>query len=398
MKKSLIALAAIGAFAGSAMAQSTPSSLTVYGIVDLGLVKQSKADDVNSGFALGGPGANNKQVNVAQATKSRLGFRGVEDLGGGLSAKFAVEHRFFPDTGATNTSGGNQFWDMSIVGLTSQTYGEVTLGRDYGPYFYVQYFLDPWLNQGIAEVGGTTFAVAGYNAAGHNARYNNGIYYKAMYEGLTVLVSGGASETYGTDNRYGVGAMYNAGPLGLYFAYDREQNAKVGAGAGTGKTDTLMQLGASYDFGVIKPRILYAASKIDSRYDGTMKPRSLTLSATVPVSTGIIKIGYAQLNWKGLNGGTQGTLATAADYAGTESKPLLAKAGAPLVAGLMAAGAESKQTKFAIGYEHTLSKRTALYADATYGKSKNAAVNSATLQVVGDSSASGFDIGIRHSF
>jgi predicted porin len=284
------------------------------------------------------------------------------------------------------------------VGLTSQTYGEVTLGRDYGPYFYVQYFLDPWLNQGIAEVGGTTFAVAGYNAAGHNARYNNGIYYKAMYEGLTVLVSGGASETYGTDNRYGVGAMYNAGPLGLYFAYDREQNAKVGAGAGTGKTDTLMQLGASYDFGVIKPRILYAASKIDSRYDGTMKPRSLTLSATVPVSTGIIKIGYAQLNWKGLNGGTQGTLATAADYAGTESKPLLAKAGAPLVAGLMAAGAESKQTKFAIGYEHTLSKRTALYADATYGKSKNAAVNSATLQVVGDSSASGFDIGIRHSF
>jgi len=399
MKKSLIALAALGAFAGSAMAQSTPSSLTVYGIVDLGLVKQSKADDATSGNVFGGPGAANKQVNVAQGTKSRLGFKGVEDLGGGLSAKFELEHRLLPDTGATNPSGGNQFWDKSIVGLTSQTYGEVTIGRDYGPTFYVQYLLDPWLNQGIAEVGGTTFAFAGYNAGGHNVRYNNGIYYKALYEGLTVLLSAGASETRGVDNRYGLGAMYNAGPLGLYFAYDRDQTAVPGKTS----TDSLTQLGASYDFGVIKPRILYAQSKLETPISGSIKPRALTISATVPVSTGLFKIGYAQLNWKGVNGGTQAALAgvlAPTNTTATTTEKLNAQASA----GLLATGEDSKQTKFSLGYEHTLSKRTALYTDLTWGKSKAAAIQTAAganrykLNGSGDASATGVDIGIRHSF
>jgi len=159
MKKSLIALAALTAFSGAALAQS---SVTLYGIIDLGLVKQNNKD-VSTERSLGGVGMANEELNVAQATKSRIGFRGVEDLGGGLSAKFDLEHRLLPDTGAVNTSGGNQYWDKAIVGLTSQSWGEVTLGRDYGPTFFSQYLLDPWLNQGIAEVGGTTYAFAGYS-------------------------------------------------------------------------------------------------------------------------------------------------------------------------------------------------------------------------------------------
>jgi len=389
MKKSLIALAALGTIAASAMAQSTPSSLTIYGIIDLGLVKQSKADDATSGYALGGPGAGNKQLNVAQATKSRLGFKGVEDLGGGLSAKFELEHRLLPDTGATNTSGGNSFWDKSIVGLTSQTYGEVTLGRDYGPTFYVQYLLDPWLNQGIAEVGGTNMAFAGYNAGGHNARYNNGIYYKAIYEGLTVMLTGGMSEVSGTDNRYGVGAMYNAGPLGVYFGYDRDASALAPS-----KTDNLLQLGASYDFGVIKPRILYAQSKLLTPYDGQIKPRSLTISATVPVSTGLIKLGYAQMNWKGGSGADQAFyLATSKSSAASAAQQAAATGAGKLLA---ASGAETKNSKFSLGYEHTLSKRTALYTDVTFGKTKDGVVNS--NGTIGNANASGVDLGIRHSF
>lgn len=390
MKKSLIALAAVGAFAGSAMAQTAPSSLTIYGIIDLGVVKQSKADDATSGYVLGGPGLGTKQVSVNQATKSRLGFKGVEDLGGGLSAKFELEHRLLPDTGATNPSGGNQFWDKSIVGLTSKTYGEVTIGRDYGPTFYVQYLLDPWLNQGIAEVGGTNMAFAGYNAGGHNVRYNNGIYYKAIYEGLTVMVTAAPSETYGKDARYGLGAMYNAGPLGVYFAYDREQTAVPG------KTDTdnLMQLGASYDFGMIKPRILYAQSKLMTPFDGQIKPRALTISATVPVSTGLIKVGYAQMNWKGASGADQAFYgATVASTAATTAQKTAAGTAGTLLA---ASGKETKNSKFSLGYEHTLSKRTALYTDVTFGKTKDGVVNA--NGTIGNASASGVDLGIRHSF
>jgi predicted porin len=390
MKKSLIALAAVGAFAGSAMAQSTPSSLTIYGIIDLGVVKQSKADDVTTGFALGGPGLATKQVSVNQATKSRLGFKGVEDLGGGLSAKFELEHRLLPDTGATNPSGGNQFWDKSIVGLTSQTYGEVTIGRDYGPTFYVQYLLDPWLNQGIAEVGGTNMAFAGYNAGGHNVRYNNGIFYKAIYEGLTVIASAAPSETYGKDARYGLGTMYNAGPLALYFAYDRDPTAVPGKK----DTDSLMQLGAAYDFGMIKPRIMYAQSKLMTAFDGQIKPRSLTISATVPVATGLIKIGYAQMNWKGASGADQAFLAaTSVSTAATATQQAQAKGAGALLA---ASGAETKNSKFSLGYEHTLSKRTALYTDVTFGKTKEGVVNA--NGTIGNASASGVDVGIRHSF
>ena len=380
MKKSLIALAALGAFAGSAMAQTATSSLTVYGIIDLGVVKQSKPDDASTAVPLGAAGLATKQVSVNQATKSRLGFKGVEDLGGGLSAKFELEHRLLPDTGSTNPSGGNQFWDKSIVGLTSQTYGEVTIGRDYGPTFYVQYLLDPWLNQGIAEVGGTTYAFAGYiSSFNHNVRYNNGIYYKALYEGLTVLLSAGMSETHGVDNRYGVGAMYNAGPLGVYFAYDQDASIVKAT-----EKDRLMQLGASYDFGVIKPRILFAQSKLQTPFGGEIKPLAITLSATVPVSTGIIKLGYAQMNWK--DGNPLGQLSQAA---AAKAATTLTAAGTAVAAGTaLANGSDTKTSKFSVGYEHTLSKRTALYTDATFGKAKG----------VTKANVNGVDFGIRHSF
>ena len=383
MKKTLIALAAMGAFAGSAMAQSAPSSLTIYGIIDLGIVKQSNPDDATTALPLGGAGLGTNQVSVNQATKSRLGFKGVEDLGGGWSAKFDLQHRLLPDTGSVNTSGGNNFWDMSIVGLTSQTYGEVTIGRDYGPTFYVQYLLDPWLNQGIAEVGGSTYGFAGYlSPFGHGSRYNNGVYYKALYEGLTVLASAGMSETYGVDNRYGVGFMYNAGPLAAYLAYDQDASA-----IRTTKKDHLLQIGASYDFGVIKPRILIAQSKLQSAFGGEIKPVAVTLSATVPVSTGLIKVGYAQLNWK--DGNPLAQLTPAGQYAAAVKAGNAAAAGAAAAEGLKYAnGDNTKTNKFSLGYEHTLSKRTALYTDATFGKAKG--VTQATVN--------GIDFGIRHAF
>lgn len=374
MKKSLIALAALGTIASAAMAQS---SVTVYGIIDLGLVKQNRAD---AEFALGGVGMQNEELNVAQATKSRIGFRGVEDLGGGLSAKFGLEHRLLPDTGATNPSGNNQFWDMSIVGLTSQTFGEITLGRDYGPTFYAQYLLDPWLNQGIAEVGGTSYAFAGYNAGGHQARLNNALFYKAKAAGFTFMAAAEMSEEDGTDNRYAIGAMYEAGPLFLTAAYDQAPSPFV-----ADETDTLFIIGGAYDFGAIKPRVSFAQSKIQTPFGGEAKPKSFTLAATAPLGGGLLKVGYTQINWDAGNPLLQAGAASAALAAAEEGD--FATAGALQAAGAaVAAGGETKQRKFSLGYEYNLSKRTAIYTDVTSGKTKNS------------DTVTGIDVGIRHMF
>lgn len=382
MKKSLIALAVLGSFAGVAAAQS---SLTIYGIIDLGLVKQNRAEaTIGSNQAqatLGGVGFTNKELNVAQSTKSRIGFRGEEDLGGGLSAKFDLEHRLYPDTGATNTSGGNQFWDKSIVALTSQSLGEIALGRDYGPTFYSQYMLDPWLNQGIAEVGGTTYAFAGYTQfTGHNARYNNGLWYKAKFGGFTGMLSTSLSETQGRKHRFGAGVMFNEGPLFVTASYDQDPSA-----VDTDEKDTLFIVGAAYDFGVIKPRVQYAQSKLLTPFGGEVKPRSFTVAATMPMGSGLFKVGYTQLNWKGGNPIAQAVYAQTAAAAAAAGDA--GAAVAAVTAGTAAAnGEEMKQRKISLGYEYAFSKRTAAYVDLTSGKTKNS------------TTVSGADVGIRHSF
>lgn len=373
MKKTLIAL---GAVASSAMAQS---SVTLYGIVDLGLVKQSKAD---TNLALGGVGMTNKELNVAQATKSRIGFRGVEDLGGGLSVKFDLEHRFKPDTGEQN---GASFWDKSIVGITSQTFGEVTLGRDYMPLFYSQYLLDPWLNQGIAELGASTYAWAGYARSGggalglaqdtRGARYNNGIFYKAQAAGFTAILGASLNETDvdGTSNRYGINVMYNAGPLFITAAYDQDEaqstlaNLPAPLSALNGQTaiadESVFLIGVAYDFGFIKPRLSYTEATLQ-QVNGfgvsgvttkEIKPTAWTLAATMPTSSGLVKMGYQSMDY---------------DFA------------------------DLKTTKFSVGYEHTLSKRTALYVDLTSGKFKSDATQTGEENYT----TNGVDFGIRHAF
>jgi predicted porin len=308
----------------------------------------------------------NKELNVNQGTKSRLGFRGVEDLGGGLSAKFELEHRLLPDTGATNPSGGNQFWDKAIVGVTSQSFGEITLGRDYVPVFYAQYVMDPWLNQGIAEVGGTTYAFAGYTSypttTQHGARTNNGVFYKAKFGGLSLLASVGASEADDVDHRYGLGAMFVEGGLTIVAAYDQ---APVTSATTNAETDDVAILGVSYDFGAIKPRLSVARSTLNRGVGLNVEtnPISVTLAATAPIgASGLLKFGYTQLDWDAnVLGGT---------------------------------GEDTKQQKIALGYEHNLSKRTAIYTDLTHGRSKGPMLTA----LEPNKKVSGLDIGVRHSF
>jgi len=152
MKKSLLALAVMGAFAGAAQAQS---SVTVYGIIDVGYLAtrgtEGRASAASSGTAsaiANGGTLNTSAFNASNLSTSRLGFRGVEDMGGGLRASFVAEIGLTPNsngfsgsTNASSTAMGATYVNNSAVldnrqtfaGLAKKGLGEARLGRQYTP-------------------------------------------------------------------------------------------------------------------------------------------------------------------------------------------------------------------------------------------------------------------------
>ena len=126
MKKTMMALA-LSAAAGMAAAQS---NVTVYGIFDMALVRES-----------GGTASSTKMTSGVESG-SRIGFKGTEDLGGGMSAIFLVENGFQGDTGAMG-QGGLLFGRQAYVGLQGSA-GTVTLGRQYTPQYLAVAAVDPF--------------------------------------------------------------------------------------------------------------------------------------------------------------------------------------------------------------------------------------------------------------
>ncbi|MEI6002149.1 porin [Paraburkholderia bengalensis] len=211
MKKSLLALAALGAFAGAAHAQS---SVTLYGIIDEGFNYTSNVQTAGTPRRSG-----NHLYNLSSGVLqgSRWGLRGAEDLGGGLKAVFVLEGGFDVNSGALG-QGGDLFGRQAYVGLSSQ-FGTVTMGRQYDSV--VDYV-------GPLEAGDQW---GGYIAAHPNDldnfnnanRVNNAIKFtSANYAGLTfggMYSVGGVAGATGKNQIYSVGAGYNNGPLVLGVGY-----------------------------------------------------------------------------------------------------------------------------------------------------------------------------------
>ncbi|MGF6598969.1 putative porin [Paraburkholderia sp. GAS448] len=213
MKKSLLALAALGAFAGVAHAQS---SVTLYGIIDEGF---------NLNTNSGGKHLYNLSSGVLQG--SRFGLRGTEDLGGGLKAIFVLENGFDVNNGKLG-QGGLLFGRQAYVGLSSQ-FGTVTLGRQYDSV--VDYV-------GPLEAGDQW---GGYIAAHpddldnfNNAfRTNNTVKYtSANYNGLTfggTYSFGGQAGNFSANQIWSLGVGYSNGPVVLGAGY---LNARTPAAPG----------------------------------------------------------------------------------------------------------------------------------------------------------------------
>ena len=286
MKKSLLALAVLGAFAGAASAQS---SVTLYGKLDLGFAKAAGSAD--------------KQV--ADGSSSRVGFRGVEDLGGGLKALFQFEHRFNPDDGTVTNAA---FWHgISTVGLGG-SFGTVNLGRQYTAAFSLATnVIDPFGGDTVAGLRGEslTKSVA-------RLRTDNSVRYDGAFGGLKVAADIAETPAGGVDRPYSVAAQYAAGPFMVAASYDNP----------TGANDNLATLGGSYTFGPAK------VSLGIGRGDNNSNVRVKQALAGVTVSVGAagqVLAGYAQQE----------------------------------------VGTADATKKVSLGYRHNLSKRTQLYTDVT---------------------------------
>jgi predicted porin len=377
MKKSLLALAVLGAFAGVASAQS---SVTLYGTVDLN-AKYVKNDAA--------PGATNRRYSLSQdgINSSQLGFRGVEDLGGGLKAGFTLIAGVNADTGTTNSKFFNRRATVSLLG----GFGEVRLGRDYTPTFWNNTIFDAFGTNGLgdsshvlqigsaasygitaASPGGLLGAFNSVGVASTFVRADNSIGYflpsniGGVYgQFMAAAAEGGAT----APGRYVGGRIgFAAGPFDIAGAYGQQDLKNVAA---NGKQKTY-NIGASYDLGVVKLMGYFDRDVVNAEFPVVWegKENRYSLSLVVPIGQSEIHAGYSASKLTNNIGITNDT----------------------------------KVNQFALGYVYNLSKRTAVYTNVSRLSNKGTAqltVAGGTAQTappIAGGKSTGAEFGLRHFF
>lgn len=315
---SIIALATLAACIGSAAAQS--NSVTLYGRVDLSLRQSADAP---------------KNRELANGSGSRLGVRGVEDLGGGLAAFFDLQHRLNADTGTVTDT---RFWEgRSIVGLQG-SFGRTFLGRyESSVYELVGLPADPW---GADTVAANATIIRGRIAA---SRVSNSINYRWSGGGITFggqfaeaednSQSGGSLD----DRPYNLAVAYAAGPIYAAIGYENPPDAD----------DNWVGITGSYNLGIAKVGAFYGRGRniLDQTHQAWL------VSATAPLGAGEFRVSYGQL----------------------KNKDLGVKA----------------DKQLGIGYHYALSKRTTLYADF---------VSERRDAMPANFEKNGYDLGVKHNF
>jgi predicted porin len=337
-----LAAAAVAAASG-AHAQST---VTLFGVVD------ANVRDVKNG------GDSVKSLSNNGLNSSRLGFRGVEDLGGGLKASFWLEHGFNIDTGTQTDA--TRFWNRRSTVSLSGGFGEIRLGRDFTPTYTGYTDFDVFGDNGVAA--SSKFASTLGTAVDTLTRADNQVQY-FLPSGLGGFYGSAAvAAGEGTAGKKYVGgrAGYAAGPLNVSVAYGETDVVPVG---GEDKHKVL-DLGASYDLGVVKLSGYYSQDKF-----GSAKVDTYSLGAAVPLGAGTLRGAYTNANASGTN-----------------------------AAGVNIDANDANQ--IALGYVYNLSKRTALYTTVARVDNKGGAVFAVATPpaVVAGQKSTGYEFGIRHAF
>jgi predicted porin len=403
MKKSLLAVAAIGAFASAAQAQS---SVTVYGILDVGYiggnVRGTTATNTNKATY-------NSFGNSAEST-SRLGFKGTEDLGGGTSAFFTFETNLTP----TNSVQMSQMLNrQSFVGLAQKGIGQAAIGTQYTPIHTAIAVTSAGQQNNVvgdviyavdftAENPNTTAAknnaAAGYGGAyltraGNMLKVDSETF--AGFKGTAFLAGNNSNTTQlgpigngsttgtaagttgGVNNRsgWGIGANYTWQKLLVTANYQSftaknptsgtEDNTAVFSGTsgamstnGTNVKDNQFYGAATYDFGILKAYAQFINRKVTSEINSSTLDRSAQQIGVRSFITPKVE------GWASIGNGRVNTLANTAT---------------------------ANFTGYQLGANYWLSKRTNLYT--IFGSS----VTSSTAQA-GASGVNAYAAGVRHTF
>lgn len=346
--------------AGAASAQTpTPGAVSIYGLVDVCLVAHKSANGPK--FLINGGGC---------SYGSRLGFRGSEDLGGGLRAYFELESGFAVDTGVTG-QGGRHFGRRSIVGLAGK-FGAFELGRELPPGHFLVSAVDPQ-RLGIGSASSTVWTGAPSTAAG---RVDNGLMYKIpAFGGFTaraVIAPGeqaGPLASRGGDT-LGMNVIYRSKTLLAGVAYAKVRNA-----AGT-QNDSATTVGAKYEFGSFS---LAALVQVGG-WKGTR-------TAAAPAST----TAYFSRDYRSYVVG--GTLNLGADSLSASYKRYDDRTASNFDVSVLSAV-----------YRHPLSKRTHIYTGISHlknrgGSSYRVADGNGAYNGAGPGGSSRiFDVGMTHRF
>jgi len=391
MKKSLIALAAL-TLVGAASAQS---SVTIFGTLDT-------AVSYYQNESVAGVKVSKWALSTSGLGASKIGFRGTEDLGGGLAASFWIESTLNSDdgsagggtiAGAAPNSAQQLFNRRSTVSVSGRL-GEVRLGRDYTPTVWNDVIFDPF---GTIGSGGSLllFANSPFNANGvagsggnNYIRSSNtvgyllpsgigGFYGQVMYAfpETNKFDPGTATPNVPNSQRTGryVGGRFGWSNGAADVAAAISQNT-IGDNYFAGTTTNVdnFNIGASYDFSFVKLSVEYTDSKAHVDYAITptaavpdIDLNGFLIGATVPVGPGLIRASYAKVKY---------------DFNS-------------------AARTNQSADKWSIGYVHNLSKRTALYATAAFVHDKDGApANVLGLFTAQPKNSTGYDFGVRHNF
>ena len=368
-------LSAMTTLCAAAAAQAQTPAVTVYGLLDVGVEYISNVGAAGSG--------NWRMPTNTSTLPSRWGLRGTEALGDGLSAVFTLEMGFAPGTG-TLGQGGRAFGRQAFVGLSSPTYGTLSLGRQYTMLF--------WSLLGADILGPNVYGLGTFDAYIPNARIDNSLAWRGSFSGLTL----GATYSLGRDTvnagpspagtncpqvsgdskacrEWSVLAKYDSPAWGVAAAYDLMHGRTVGAAPdavfgglnSSDKTDSRLSLNGY----VVLAGTKIGGGVIRRDNDGNAaRPKSdlWYLGAAYPFTPALTIDGAVQsLKYK--------------DVANFDSTMVAARA------------------------TYSLSKRTALYGQVAHMSNDS----SATLAVSGGSpgsnplaggSQNGFSVGLRHAF
>ena len=363
MKKTLTAIAVLGAFAGSAMA----ADVQLYGLVDYGFAYQHIDGDV-----AGVDATDSFKMNSGMNSGSRFGVKGTEELGNGLTVGFVLENGFDADSGSLTTSG--KLFDRESQVYLKGNFGTLSMGRvgqlasangSFGLLGGVSPFSSGWgdsvgqkfvMAQGFGRMDNTvTYVTPDFAGFKVHAQYS--------FEGDSSQKLEGTSDA---NRYYGVAATYETGPLYLVAIVDsvnygdKQFNSNV---ANPDDDQMTVTLGGSYDFG---PAKLFAS--------GQYFQHAAAVGQKFVSADGINKYGY-----------NFGTAANGADGYGLAlgvSAPVLGGTAKAHVGYLDAEGSDDSaqdltRWNVAVGYDYALSKRTSLYTAAAYTKDD---VNTAALK------------------